>query len=57
MAMILDNPETQRIIAENKKTHYGVSDSESKNKKSYYDVSDSESEGERPLLFPIKKLN
>jgi hypothetical protein len=42
MAMILDNPETQRIIAENKKTHY--------------DVSDSESESERPLLFPIKKL-
>jgi len=57
MAMILDNPETQRIIAENKKTHYGVSDSESKNKKTHYGVSDSESEGERPLLFPIKKLN
>ena len=57
MAMILDNPETQRIIAENKKTQYDISNGESKNKKTHYDVSDSESEGERPLLFPIKKLN
>jgi hypothetical protein len=35
MAMILDNPETQRIIAENKKTQYDISNDESKNKKTH----------------------
>ena len=48
MSMLLDDPETQKIIAENKqKSHEEFNDgSESKS-----DKSESDSDGERPVLL------